>query len=212
MQTLKKEIRDRIIIESKKEFLKYGFKGTSLRKVAEKAGISLSNIYNYFPSKDDIFVEIVKDAADYIEIILKASEGKEYKEEETPESLEWHIGFINMIYKLISVYREQLKLLLVLSEGSIYEGYKDKTVKRYIELQPCNKTNTDNEPIVSYFFMYNFTMFYLNYLENLVREDICESDIKKYLVEMTVYSYNGFKAIVNKDEKIFNEIIRQIGV
>lgn len=212
MQTLKKDIRDKIIDESKKEFLKHGFKGTSLRKIAENAGISLSNIYNYFNSKDDIFVEIVKEAADYIEIILKASEGKEYREEETPESLEWHIGFVNMIFKLISVYREQLKLLLALSEGSIYEGYKDKTVKRYIELQPCNKTNTGKEPIVSYFFMYNFTMFYLNYLENLVKEDICENDIKMYLVEMTMYSYNGFKSIVNKDEKMFSEIIRRIGV
>jgi len=36
-------------------FLKRGYHGTSMRQIAEKAGISLGGIYNHFSSKDDIF-------------------------------------------------------------------------------------------------------------------------------------------------------------
>lgn len=55
MQTLKKEIRDKIIAAAKDEFLKKGFPGSSMQVIAKRAGISVSNIYNYFPSKERIF-------------------------------------------------------------------------------------------------------------------------------------------------------------
>jgi AcrR family transcriptional regulator len=40
-------------------FSKNGFNGVGLRDLAREAGVSLGNIYNYFPSKEPIFAAIV---------------------------------------------------------------------------------------------------------------------------------------------------------
>ena len=55
MQMLKDEIRDRIMTVARKEFYKKGFLNASMRVMADKAGVSASNVYNYFTSKEEIF-------------------------------------------------------------------------------------------------------------------------------------------------------------
>jgi AcrR family transcriptional regulator len=40
-------------------FLEQGYAGTSMRQLAERSGLALSGIYNHFPSKDAIFVEVL---------------------------------------------------------------------------------------------------------------------------------------------------------
>jgi len=42
-------------------FLKKGFNETSMREIAEAAGIGKSTLYDYFPSKDDILLSFVED-------------------------------------------------------------------------------------------------------------------------------------------------------
>ncbi|MCP4752911.1 MAG: TetR/AcrR family transcriptional regulator [Proteobacteria bacterium] len=49
-----KEIR---ILESAKEFFfRYGFKKTNVEEIAQAAGVGKGTIYNYFQSKEDLFV------------------------------------------------------------------------------------------------------------------------------------------------------------
>jgi AcrR family transcriptional regulator len=40
-------------------FLEQGYAGTSMRQISERTGLALSGIYNHFPSKDAIFVEVL---------------------------------------------------------------------------------------------------------------------------------------------------------
>lgn len=42
-------------------FLSKGFNETSMREIAEAAGIGKSTLYDYFPSKDDILLSFVED-------------------------------------------------------------------------------------------------------------------------------------------------------
>lgn len=42
-------------------FLNKGFNETSMREIAEAAGIGKSTLYDYFPSKDDILLSFVED-------------------------------------------------------------------------------------------------------------------------------------------------------
>ena len=48
MQIKKDEIKNEILKVARAEFHKNGFANASMRKIARKAGISVSNIYNYF--------------------------------------------------------------------------------------------------------------------------------------------------------------------
>lgn len=59
MQRKKDDIGKCVEKEAKKIFLKKGFAKTSMREIAEKLGVGLSNIYNYYVSKDDLFCSIV---------------------------------------------------------------------------------------------------------------------------------------------------------
>ncbi|HAH05756.1 MAG TPA: hypothetical protein DCM05_04390 [Elusimicrobia bacterium] len=51
--------RERILKAATTLFRRQGFHGTSTREIAEKAGVSLGNIYNHFKTKEDLFVFIL---------------------------------------------------------------------------------------------------------------------------------------------------------
>lgn len=50
-------------------FLEQGYSATSMRQIAEKAGIALGGIYNYFKGKDEIFQELIIDQHPYLKIL-----------------------------------------------------------------------------------------------------------------------------------------------
>ena len=52
------ERKQKIIDAAKALFSEKGYAGTGLREIAEQAGVSLGNIYNYFKNKEEIFSSI----------------------------------------------------------------------------------------------------------------------------------------------------------
>jgi len=50
-------------------FLKNGYHATSMRQIAEQAGLALGGIYNHFKSKEEIFEAIVVDKHPYKKIL-----------------------------------------------------------------------------------------------------------------------------------------------
>ena len=41
-------------------FIRQGYHGTSMREIADASRVSIGNIYNYYPTKEDLFVAIVQ--------------------------------------------------------------------------------------------------------------------------------------------------------
>ena len=58
MQVLKEDIRGRILTIARQQFEKKGYSKTSMREIAELAGVGVGNIYNYFTNKDELFREV----------------------------------------------------------------------------------------------------------------------------------------------------------
>ncbi len=50
-------------------FMKNGYHGTSMRQIAEHAGLALGGIYNHFKSKDEIFEAIIVDKHPYKKLL-----------------------------------------------------------------------------------------------------------------------------------------------
>jgi len=50
-------------------FMEQGYHATSMRQIADQAGLALGGIYNHFSSKDDIFAAIIIDKHPYKQII-----------------------------------------------------------------------------------------------------------------------------------------------
>ncbi|MEP7135540.1 MAG: TetR/AcrR family transcriptional regulator [Chloroflexota bacterium] len=63
-------------------FLEHGYHATSMRQIADKAGLALGGIYNHFASKDEIFQGIIIDKHPYKKILpaLLAAEGETVEE------------------------------------------------------------------------------------------------------------------------------------
>ncbi len=50
-------------------FLEQGYAATSMRQIAERAGLALGGIYNHFPGKEAIFAELIIDRHPYKQIL-----------------------------------------------------------------------------------------------------------------------------------------------
>src|SRR6185369_15542118 len=63
-------------------FLEQGYAATSMRQIAENAGLALGGIYNHFASKDKIFEGIIIDKHPYKKILpaIIAAEGDDFGE------------------------------------------------------------------------------------------------------------------------------------
>jgi len=51
-------MRERILEGGRRAFIAGGFRGTSVPSIAAEAGISVGLIYRYFPSKEELFLEL----------------------------------------------------------------------------------------------------------------------------------------------------------
>lgn len=68
---LKKGETTRLVIEEAAValFMEQGYHATSMRQIAERAGLALGGIYNHFASKDEIFEAIIVDKHPYKRIL-----------------------------------------------------------------------------------------------------------------------------------------------
>ncbi len=60
-QIEKERIRQKILDVSRTFFFDVGYENTSTKMIAKKVGIAEGTIFNYFPSKTDIFIESIYD-------------------------------------------------------------------------------------------------------------------------------------------------------
>ena len=70
-ETIKKGEATRLAIEDAaiRLFLEQGYHATSMRQIADKAGLALGGIYNHFSSKEEIFEAIIIDQHPYKKIL-----------------------------------------------------------------------------------------------------------------------------------------------
>ena len=70
--------RARIIQAAYRLFVERGYHGTSMRQIAEQAGLALGGIYNHFSSKEDIFAAVMIAHNPYVEMLpaLEAAQGE----------------------------------------------------------------------------------------------------------------------------------------
>ncbi len=54
-------IRERLLTRGKETFARYGLQKTTIRTLAKAAGISTGSFYLFFPSKEDLFFEILSE-------------------------------------------------------------------------------------------------------------------------------------------------------
>jgi AcrR family transcriptional regulator len=103
----KGELTRELILEGAyQHFLRQGYHGTSMRQIAEEAGIALGGIYNHFSGKEEIFTAVLEAYHPIHEIapVIQASESatiEEYVRNAAMSmmaALERQPGFLNLIF------------------------------------------------------------------------------------------------------------------
>ncbi|MFW9852066.1 MAG: TetR/AcrR family transcriptional regulator [Candidatus Thorarchaeota archaeon] len=91
----------RIIEVSREIFLKEGFKGFSMRSLANRLGMSQSNIYNYWSSKRELWFDIIKhDFRKFEEELIKIAEEHQANIVELLEKIaKYYFDFAKTNYK-----------------------------------------------------------------------------------------------------------------
>ena len=83
VQTSQKgDIHRRILQAARGEFLQKGFKDTSMRTISRLSGVTLSNIYNYFRDKDEIFRAVLTPLLNAFEQLFAEHNSDDYMSKE----------------------------------------------------------------------------------------------------------------------------------
>ena len=80
--TKRERTRQAILDAAYNLIIEQGYAATSMRQIAERAGLALGSIYNHFPSKSDVFRIIIEERHPFLQIVplVNSAEGNTIEE------------------------------------------------------------------------------------------------------------------------------------
>ena len=185
MQTQKDIVREQILSSACKLFLRRGFSGVSMRDISKDSGVGLSNIYNYFKNKNDIFGAIVQPALNKLITVGNKHHSEEVENIMVLTNRGHYESVVNDYLAHISKYRTAYKLLFTCSQGSDYGDFRTKYcdemmkfTKLYFEqikLRHPNVKSNFSETFLRLATLTNLTMYELMATSKLSKEKMKET-------------------------------------
>jgi len=135
MQVKKDHIQKAITEAAMTEFARYGYKQASMRRLAAKAGTQMSNIYNYFKGKEDMFAFIVGDHYNTIQdCYMKAINGQEvrisFRDIRDTKLLRNELR--RWLSQFDPLFDKRTMLLLTASEGTRFTGAREEMIRKTV--------------------------------------------------------------------------------
>lgn len=202
MQTLKDNIRQRILIAAREEFITHGVRRASIRSVAHKAGVATGNVYNYFGSKDELFGEVLRLLIKALDSYILSHNEERHLSIEVFRVKTFQEEYIMTMKTLVKEFRPELRLLLFNAESTSLAGYKDRIIKHqmkigveYLRLMKERYPHLDIE--VSPFFLHIVSSTWMNIFAELVEHDeFGEQEVERALQQYAAYSMAGWKELM----------------
>jgi len=196
MRILKDDTYKSILQAARDEFIRSGYKDTSMRAIAKRADVGLSNIYNYFKNKDEIFLAIVKPAKDEIFTFISQQHTEGNAKPERISTFHCHDEAIESYIRLIEKYKQELRLLLYHSEGSSVKDFRD-TFTDHITQVSSNymalvKKHYPQANDVSSFFMHALASWMVSILGEIITHDLNRRQIREFFREYFKYEIAGW--------------------
>ena len=204
MQKKKEYVENAIINAAKMDFIDKGFQGASMRSIAKRSGISLSNIYNYFKCKDEIFEVVISP------VIKKINSGKIFMADpasaETVNDLESHLEIMNKVIQFVEDNKDILKMILFRSNGSGYETYADDLTDWYTDLSMgyipvmCKEWNM---AVVEFdrFIIHNIAGLWIQFFREALMHDISGNKLINSANDMMAFMYSGWCGMFERKKK-----------
>ena len=103
--------RDEILKAATDLFSEKGYHEVTMEEIAEEMGVSKGTIYNYFSSKENLYLEILKESFEAIEALLH---------EEVENSDPAPLKLRKLLATIFTFYRRNLKVLRILSRDETH--------------------------------------------------------------------------------------------
>ena len=134
MQIKKEEVKADIERAAVQVFLEKGFRQASMKDIARLAGTSVSNMYNYYSGKLDLFSALVQPVLGSIHRLLDnlIEQEEELSLTEKSSREEFERLLIKTLSEFLGFRREPLLLLFDKSQGTPFESSRDEMI-RFVE-------------------------------------------------------------------------------
>ena len=139
MQTLKSDIRNRILSAAKEQFVQRGYLKTSMREIADAVDVGVGNLYNYFENKDELFCVILRPVSDALERMLQEHHGAKGADIMLICSEEYLKSAVDEYISLINKHGELMKILLFHSQGSSFDRHVRRKLSGQSSGTVCDK-------------------------------------------------------------------------
>ena len=183
--------KELIIRAGKQEFLKYGYKGASLRNICKQAGVTTGAFYFQFENKEQLLDEILRPVITYFSAMVQKSTMEEFEGESS--SADGDEQMLEMLWN----YKEECQILLEGTAGTAYE-------KVFEELQEGLR-----QGFLLFFGKYGISdvdeklldvivrMRVESYL-TIIRKEYTLEETKKLARQVGIYCDAGFEALVRQ--------------
>lgn len=200
MRVRKDETYKSIIWSARKEFVDKGFKDASMRSIAGDAGVGLSNIYNYFQNKDEIFLVIVKPAKEKLFTFISEQHTEAYVDFENISPFGHDEEAIDFYIDLIFKYKEEYRLLLYHSQGSSMENFRDMLTDHMTQVShyfmKLEKQYFSKAEEISDFFIHTMSSWMVGILGELVTHELKKNKIRDFFREYFRFSFAGWRELI----------------
>lgn len=201
MQYLKEDIQEKILHIAEKVFFEKGYKDASMREIASRSGITVSNIYHYFTNKDEIFHTILKPALNDLYAMIYNHNADQMTVDVFIDSA-YQKASVQEYIDLVSVHRKRLRLLLFQAQGSSLENFRSEytdlmTRTIIVFFQGMKQKYPHINIAITDFFIHLNTVWLFALLEELVLHHVKKEEMQKFITEYIAFETAGWKELMN---------------
>jgi len=120
MQILRESVKHKIISRARDEFLRKGYKNSSMRVIAVSCDLTAGNLYKYFNDKEDLFFAVISPAyKEFKQFFIHHKHAKDPSYEHIhPETIK---TMLDDVISIFADYRKEFLIIIDGSEGTRYE-------------------------------------------------------------------------------------------
>ena len=201
MQTLKSDIRNRILSAAKEQFVQRGYLKTSMREIADAVDVGVGNLYNYFENKDELFCVILRPVSDALERMLQEHHGAKGADIMLICSEEYLKSAVDEYISLINKHGELMKILLFHSQGSSLETLREDYTSRSTEMvktwfAEMKEKHPEINVVVSDFMIHLQAVWMFTLFEEMLKHAIDSKEIEYIVHEYILFEIQGWRALL----------------
>jgi AcrR family transcriptional regulator len=206
MQIQKDYTREQIVEVARRIFLKKGFAKTSMRDIAAGADVGVSNIYNYFKGKDELFRHIVSPLITELERMMRDHHNVKDQEDFLCYTTGQGNGVMGDHVKeymlLINNHRDELKLLLYQAQGSSLENYIDDYTEECTRLvldfmDEFRRRYPEYGATHTPFTYHVHTVWMFSFISEVIKHNLPADEIRRAIEDYIAFEFGGWRTLMN---------------